>query len=422
MNLSRRERVLRALRFETVDHVPRDLGAMASTGLSCFLYPKLVQALGLPPRAPRVHDTHQMLALPDLDVLDALDCDVVTVFWGVTNAFEEPKKWKRYDFNGRLPARVRSPRSFTALSDGTIEQARWHVTMGPSAYVFNQEHAGQSLDFLNDDTLPLKDLKRLKRDLKRNLPKPLEIQKITDMCRRARESTDRAVFYNGPGQAAIAISAHGGMGVFPIICKLHPDYVAEYHSIMTEHTIEQIEMLLPQIAPFIDIMITGGDDWGTQQATVASPDVFRKLFVPFYRQVNDTAHRLAPDLKTFLHSCGAIYSILDDIVECGFDILNPVQWTAGRNSFCEWKDKCRGRMSLWGGGIDTQFVLPRGSIDEVERQVTETVSCFAQDGGYVFNSIHNLLATVEPEKVIAAYRAAARVNIPSCAVRENAHE
>jgi uroporphyrinogen decarboxylase len=90
--MTRRERVLEALSFKETDRPPMDLGGMLSTGISAFAYPGLVRALGLPARRPRVADTYQMLALPDMDVLDALDCDVVAVFmhWGVTNAFEQP--------------------------------------------------------------------------------------------------------------------------------------------------------------------------------------------------------------------------------------------------------------------------------------------------------------------------------------------
>ena len=95
--MTSRERILTALNFAATDRLPKDLGAMRSTGVSAFLYPKLVAALGLPPRLPRVHDTSQMLALPDLDVLDALGCDVVTIDGGVTNAFPEPEKWHPYD-------------------------------------------------------------------------------------------------------------------------------------------------------------------------------------------------------------------------------------------------------------------------------------------------------------------------------------
>jgi uroporphyrinogen decarboxylase len=125
--------------------------------------------------------------------------------------------------------------------------------------------------------------------------------------------------------------------------------------------------------------------------------------------MNETAHRLAPDVKTFIHTCGAIYDVVDYIIEGGFDILNPVQWTAGGHSFREWKAKCRGKIALWGGGVDTQKTLPLGTVADVEREVTEVVSCLAEGGGYVFNSIHNILAEVEPEKIVAMYRAAGAV-------------
>lgn len=404
--MTSRERVLQALDYQPTDRMPRDLGGMASTGISCFAYPGLVSALGLPPRAVRVHDTGQMLALPDLDVLDALACDVVTIHWGVTNAFEEPEKWRPYDFGGRLEARVRCPEDFVSLPDGTIERPKSKSRMVPGAHVFDAEHAGQSLDFLNGDDLPLKDLDRLREDLRQELPDAGEVRRWGDLCRRVRESTDRAVFYNGPGVADISISGHGGMGVFPLICTLHPAYAAEYHDIITANAVEKLETMLPEVAPFIDVMLVGCDDWGTQKTTIASPRVFRNLFLPCYRRVNDAAHRLAPNVKTFIHTCGAVYDILDDIIECGFDILNPVQWTAGRHSYREWKEKCHGRIALWGGGVNAQDTLPLGTTADVEREVAEVVSCLSEGGGYVFNSIHNILAEVPPEKVVALYRAA----------------
>ena len=116
--MTRRERVLAALNFRQPDQLPKDLSAMPSTGISCFAYPKLVAALGLPPRRPKVYDTGQMLALPDRDVLEALDCDVVTVMgsW-CTNAFDEPERWHPYDYNGRLPALVQQPASFETRPD-----------------------------------------------------------------------------------------------------------------------------------------------------------------------------------------------------------------------------------------------------------------------------------------------------------------
>jgi len=126
-----RERVLQTLNFHTPDRLPKDLGGMRSTCISAFAYPKLVAALGLPPRLPLVEDTGQMLALPDLDVLDALGIDIITILDGVTNAFEQPGMWHAYDFNGRLPARVRNPSAFAAEPDGTLIQG--NTRMPPSS-------------------------------------------------------------------------------------------------------------------------------------------------------------------------------------------------------------------------------------------------------------------------------------------------
>ena len=151
------------------------------------------------------------------------------------------------------------------------------------------------------------------------------------------------------------------------------------------------------------------DDWGTQKNTIASPKVFRDLFLPYRRQINAECHKIAPQVKTFLHSCGAIYNILDLIIESGFDVLNPVQWPAGGHSYQEWKDKARNRITLWGGGVNAQHTLPLGTVEDVAQEVKEVVSYLSQDGGYVFCNIHNLLAEIPPEKIIAMYQAAAEV-------------
>ena len=94
------------------------------------------------------------------------------------------------------------------------------------------------------------------------------------------------------------------------------------------------------------------------------------------------------------------------IIESGFNILNPAQWPAGGKTFKEWKDKARNRISLWGGGVNAQHTLPWGSVEDVVREVKEIVQYMRQDGGYVFNSIHNILAEIEPEKIIAMYKTA----------------
>lgn len=207
----------------------------------------------------------------------------------------------------------------------------------------------------------------------------------------------------------MGIGAWVGVAIFPMLCLTEPDYVAELHEIVTEMSLENARLLVPEIRDNIDVVMMAADDWGTQRNLFASPKVFRNLFLPYYRRINDEFHRLAPNTKTFLHCCGAVYDLIDLIIEAGFDILNPVQWTAGGHSYQEWKDRSRGRIVLWGGGVDAQHILPLGSVEEVRQQASEVVSYLSQDSGYVFCNIHNILAEIAPEKVIAMYATAGAV-------------
>jgi len=166
-----------------------------------------------------------------------------------------------------------------------------------------------------------------------------------------------------------------------------------------------VQALLPEIAPNIDIIMAAADDWGTQNNLIASPKVYRTLFKPFFQQMNDTCHRIAPQVKMFLHSCGAIHNLIDDIIDTRFDILNPVQWCAGVHSIQQWKDRARGKIALWGGGVNSQVTLPLGTAEDVAKEAKEAASILGEGGGYVFCNIHNILAEIDPEKVIAMYRA-----------------
>lgn len=403
--MTSRERVLATLNFRTPDRLPKDLGGMRSTGISAFGYPALVKALGLPPRLPRLYDTGQMLALPDLDVLDALGCDVVTVdMFPSTNAFpEEPGIWFPYDFNGRLPALVHNPAGFCAEPDGSIIQGKgsWNGRMVPNSFVFDTEHAGEPLNL--DAEIVIPDTGKMKADLERGVLTEKQVQDTAAYLRRVRAATDRAVFFNGIGAG---LGFPGGMAAYSMLCLTEPERVHELHALRTGYAVENLRRLLPAIAESVDVIMLAADDQGIQTSTILPPAVFRDLYVPYYRQANDAIHECAPGVKSFLHSCGAIYDILDDVIAAGFDVLNPVQWSAGGRSYREWKDKCRGRIALWGGGVNTQVTLPHGTPADVAREAREVAACLSGDNGYVFCAIHNLLAEVPSEKVLALYRAA----------------
>ena len=407
MDRSRRQRVLDAIELRSPDQLPKDLGGMNSTGVSCFAYPKLVEALGLEPRRPRIHDTGQMLALPDIDVLDALDCDVAHVGGAsYTNAFDEPEKWKEYDFGGRLDALVMNPENYEVQTDGTVIQRRGNSIsrMPTRAHVFDSEHAGQVLDLAGDLNFP--DLNAVEKRLQEQLNDTGNMDILADYCRRARNATDRAIMFSG---ISAGLGFYGGIPNWSMICMTDPGLVHEYHDLVTRYAADYIKLVVPKIADSVDILMLCADDQGLQTGPILPPAVFEELFVGYYKRVNDAVHKAAPKMKTFLHSCGAIYDLLDVIIDSGFDSLNPVQWSAGTQTYTQWKDKARGRICLWGGGVNTQSTLPLGTVDDVRNEVREVTEYLSRDSGFVFCAIHNILAEIEAEKIVTMYATAGAV-------------
>ena len=400
--MTRRERVMNAVNFKPVDKLPKDLGGMASTGISCFAYEKLVKYLGLPERYTKVWDTTQMLALPDLDVLDALDCDVVMLASeGVTNAFEQPQLWKPYDFNGRLKTgAVMHPEDYEIKSDGSIIQYG-SMEMVPDSYVFDFPPEPNSLI---DD--PVKDsLEDVEAHMEASMPNDDYLRMLEETCKRIRNESDRALFFNG---YRAEIGFRGGIANFSVLCLTEPDYVKEINDLVTRLSIKRLNLVLQAIAPYTDIMMTLAEDLGTQNATIISPEACNELFMPYMARINEFSHKTAPHIKTFMHCCGAIYDIIDSLIDAGIDILNPVQWSAGGHSYKEWKDKALGRIALWGGGVNSQSTLPLGSAEDVENEVGLVCDYLSKDSGYVFSCTHNILAEIQPEKVAAMYKAASK--------------
>ncbi len=406
--MNSRERVRAALRFEPTDRTPRDLAGMRSTGISAFAYPHLVRTLGLPPRPPRVYDVGQMLALPETDVLDALECDVVPVEMDeCTNAFDESDRWHEYDFGGRLPALVRNPELFAVEADGTVtafasgrSDDPHALRMPTGSYVFDALHGGQPIDLAAE--LSTEDLDVVKQRQADALLSTERAGEIGAYCRRARAATSRAIMFNG---LSARLGYPGGFPHWSMICLTEPDYVHAYHEIVTDAAVSQIETVLPFLADSVDLLMLSADDQGLQDRTILPPALFRELYVPYYRKVTDAVHRIAPEVRCFLHSCGAVYDLMDDFADCGFDVLNPVQWPAGGRGPGEWRKKADAKLVLWGGGVNTQSTLPLGSVAEIRDEVRRTVDALRDGGGYVFCAIHNLLAEIPGEKVVAMYGA-----------------
>jgi hypothetical protein len=184
------------------------------------------------------------------------------------------------------------------------------------------------------------------------------------------------------------------------------DYIHRIFEKQTELAIQNLEKIRPVVADRVDTVFICGTDFGTQTSRFCSVDTFRSLYLPYYKRMNDWIHRNTP-WKTFKHSCGAVEPLIEAFIDCGFDILNPVQITAAGMDAARLKKTYGPRIVFWGGGVDTQTTFAFGTPEEVREQVLRRLEILAPGGGYVFNAVHNIQANT-PVKNIAAMVAAVK--------------
>jgi uroporphyrinogen-III decarboxylase len=167
-----------------------------------------------------------------------------------------------------------------------------------------------------------------------------------------------------------------------------------------EIALENLEKIREAAGSHIDTVFVCGTDFGTQTSAFCSESTFRDLYYPYYKQVNDWIHART-NWKTFKHSCGSVRRFIPAMIEAGFDILNPVQCSATGMDAQELKQEYGDRLVFWGGGIDTQKVLPFGSAEEVRKQVLDRCRIFGRGGGFVFNTVHNIQACTPVGNIVA---------------------
>lgn len=409
--MTRRERVLRTIQHKEPDRVPVDLGAMRSTGITAVAYCRLKEFLGIRDGTTQVYDVVQQLAQPEPAILDYVESDVVDL----GRAFlTDESDWKDFTLPDGLPAKIPAYVNFIpheggwlALSDdGTVIG-----TMPKGAY------------YLSQTCFPLKDWDGADLSILDRLPelmgkvtwsalscapyhKPLTAEHLDDIRRRAKElyeTTDYAVM--------IAFGANllewgqylCRMDQFLIDLVENRKKAEALLDKLVEMHLENLEKILAAVGGYVQI-IQMGDDLGTQLATEISPKLYREVFKPRQKQIFETVKKRS-GLHLFLHSCGSIVDILPDLIEVGVEIINPVQTSARGMDPARLKREFGKDLTFWGGGCDTQRVLPLGGPDEIDRHVRERIEIFAPGGGFVFTQVHNIMPHVPPRNIEAMYDA-----------------
>ena len=172
---------------------------------------------------------------------------------------------------------------------------------------------------------------------------------------------------------------------------------------ITDFLIEEANRYLNKMGPYLDAYIYG-DDVATQGGWMISPSTYAQLIKPRQRRLFDAIHAKT-HAKLIYHGCGAVFELIPHLIEIGVDVLNPVQVSAKGMNSARLKAAYGRDIVFWGGGVDTQRVLPFGTPDDVRAEVLRRVRDFAPGGGFVFAPVHNIQAGVPPANIVAAFEA-----------------
>ena len=412
--MNSRERVQITLNHKEPDRVPLDLGGSVISGMHVSSVYLLRQALRLdePGTPVKVIEPYQMLGEIKPDLIDSLGVDVVSIiplknFFGFNN--EGWKPWTTFD---GTPVLV--PEAFNTEPEpsGDILQypegdksapASGHMPKG--GWYFDAIIRQPPLD---EDDLNIED----------NLEefRPISEEELAYFGRKAKQlyqETDKAIMasFGGTSFGDIALVPATGMkhpkGIrditeWYISTSVRRDYVYKIFEYQCDIALENLAKIYEVVGNRVTAVFVTGADFGAQNGPLISPKTYRELFKPFHIRVNSWIHKNTR-WKTLIHSCGSNRAFYPDIIDAGFDILNPVQTSAAHMDPVGLKRDFGTKATFWGGGVDTQRVLPFGTPDEIRQDVSDRFRIFAPGGGFVFNTIHNVQPGVPIENLLALY-------------------
>jgi uroporphyrinogen decarboxylase len=403
--LTPRERVLAAIEHREPDCVPVDLGATPSSGISAIAYGGLKRHLGMTEGQTRVYDVVQQLAQPEDEILDQFGIDVLDV----GRSFNcDDADW--YDVHLPDGQRAQYPAWFRPdlQPDGSwIARSRDGVPIArmPAGGAFFDQTCFPYLDgyparFDDLDGAMAKVLwAALVHSPWDHAGESGFWEELRTRALHLRESTDRAIIVVCGCNLFEWGTFLRRLDNFLMDLLTEPSRVERLLDALMERHLATLENVCAAVGDVCDIL-RFGDDLGLDTGPFMRPDIYRRFFKPRHAQLCDYVHTHTP-MKTFLHSCGSIYELLPDLIEAGYDVINPVQ-TNCRDMEPEKLKREFGRdITFWGGGCDTRDVLNRAKPAEVKAHVLERLEVFAPGGGFVFAAVHNILPEVPAENIVA---------------------
>ncbi len=373
--MTSRERLRRALAHQEADRVPVDLGSSIVTSITKAAYVPLMEHLGLPAGDVTIYDEVQQLPYLSEDLLRRFAVDTRMVQLPPTHAsgveiLDEDEYWAMYD---RWGSKMRMPKASPLYYD-------W-------------------VEF------PIRDLTMEALDAYR-WPQPDPPEVVATLRERAQwlhTHTDYALVGSGIIGGGIFEQPCRTVGLEQFMMAMVTDrpFAERLMDQITDIYIESVDRYLEQVGEYIDVF-TYWDDVSTQDGWMIGPETYAALVKPRQRRLFDAIRRRT-NAKIFYHCCGAASELYPHLVEIGVDIVNPVQVSARGMDTQQLKLRFGRDLVFWGGGVDTQRVLPFGTPQEVRDEVRRRIDDLAPGGGFVFAAVHNIQALVPPENIVAVF-------------------
>ncbi len=393
--------------------VPVDFGSTTVTGFHSTCVEELRKYYGLEDKPIKIHEPYQMLGYIEDDLKDALGLDALGLSPRKNMFGFENTNWK--EWVTPWGQNVLVPEMFnTKLIDGSVYIYPEGDTEGTaSASITDGGYFFDSIirtdpDF-DEDELNLED----------NLEEfgLLSDDDIVYYNKLANSivNEERAVVVGMPGISLGDIALVPApflkkpkgvrdIATWYMTIASEPEFVEAIFAKQSELALENLPKMWEIFGDKVDVAFICGTDFGTQISTFCSVNTFCDLWKPHYKKINDWIHENTT-WKTFKHSCGAIEPIIPHLIEAGFDIINPVQCSATGMDAELLKNKYGKDVTFWGGGCDTQKILPFGTPEDVREYVLKNCDIFSKGGGFVFNAVHNVQAYTPIDNIVAMFEA-----------------
>lgn len=399
--MTSRERIRAVLNHQPTDCLPIDFASHRSSGLGIGAYNRLKEHLGYSKETTKLYDIMQQLAIPERPVVDRFGGDILQIYQ-LKPAFNvKIDRWKCGRFpNGDLSMipsdfcpKVNEKGDYEIWENGTCIAKR----PGNGLYYDNTDYYLEGVETIEE----LKEKIRIPKITEEELDF-LEVQ-----AKELYYNTDKALLTPVGCNVYEGAQQEFGYEDFFYNMAAEKELMHYWAEVKTEAYCENLEKILDRIGKYLDIMMFGGDDLGTQEALQISTGMYQEMIKPYHKKMFQLVQQKAPNVKVGLHSCGAIEPLIPDLIDAGVQVLNPVQVSAKGMEPKLLKEKYGKDIVFMGGGADMQiFVNKTEDLDAIYQHVRGLLEVFAPGGGYIFSQVHNILDNVSPEKVLTIYQAA----------------